>query len=135
MNNRALLTFLSGLGAGFALLLACGDDTPSSADAQVACDCPAAEAPLTAARFEIRTAPRVVPAGQPATQGTGCIAAAGEILISGGCFAEGTVPDVDLIQSNFDVGGGGNVWRCSWRNNTAADVMAEVQVKCLLPAQ
>lgn len=135
MNLRSASLFLAGAAAGVAALLSCGDDSPGTADAQPACDCPASEPPIAAARFEVRSQARTVPAGQTATQSAGCASTGGGILMSGGCLVVGTQPDVDLIQANFDVGSQGDGWRCSWQNNTATDVMAEVQIKCLMPAQ
>ncbi len=135
MHARTFVTFVSGLGFGVALLLACSDDAPGAADAQVACDCPAAEPPIAPARFEIRTASRTLLAGQSSTQGTGCANTGGGTLISGGCVVAGNTPDVDLIQAGFETGSDGEAWACAWQNNTAGDVVAEVQIKCLLPAQ
>jgi hypothetical protein len=138
--TRSIVLVLSGMVAGLALAMSCGDDSHGKvdaatdapkADAPAVCDCPPAERPL-AGRFVIVSQTQII-AGN-ATGGQATVCPTGAQVISGSCTTELGNPlrDVTLQQSGFytDPGGG---WHCEFRNNEAIPVTIKVSAICLKP--
>jgi hypothetical protein len=130
MKTPVLL--LAGAALGIAIVVACGDDSPTDADAAM-CDCPAAEPPL-AGRITIAPNATVALSAQSnVTWGRGCDE--GEILLGGSCLLETQDPEITLSESGVQtLPGLPPAWRCVWNNPTARDNVGEVRVICLAPA-
>lgn len=150
---RSLTLYTAGIATGLALVLACGDGT-GAVDAAVDAGKAPYEPPITAARYyRVRFAggPLVAPTRPTEVNNAACHA--GDILITGGCYAYyqgmadpplsgGDVNDVVLVESGPDrnVDGSGNVtpregWLCKWANpNARVGVMLEVEATCFKPA-
>jgi hypothetical protein len=138
---RSILLLVTGATSGIALILSCGDNLKSSADAAVDapkasdaapnCDCPAAEPPL-AGRFVRFHKTQIIGPNDFHTQSAGC--PAGAQLISGSCTQDEINPyrRLTLEQSGF-YKEGPNEWFCFFRNNEPRDVTIRVSVTCLLP--
>lgn len=137
-SSFVLLT--SGMAAGMALVLSCGDDSPGRVDAAVdapvvdapvTCDCPAAEPPL-AGRFVIVSNTTVIPSNDTGAQSALC--PEGSQVISGSCTTATLNPvrDVTLQQSGF-YEANPTVWSCLFKNNEAAPVTVKASVICLKP--
>jgi hypothetical protein len=136
MMNRHLRNFISFVaGAGFclALILSCGDQSPSDADA--ACNCAPAEAPLAGRAMEVEDTSTLPPANMSPFFGKGganVTCPAGSILLSGGCAASlGAVPDI-VVEASFPAL---TSWSCSFKNLTNESVPVRAIAKCLMPAQ
>lgn len=135
MNPTKLaVVFSTGVAFGFAVLMSCSDDAPGEADAQAACDCPAAEKPIVADRIVNVTNARSLAAGQRIFEGAQC--PQDGILLSGGCTATTAVslPDLMIAQNGPDQTGPNIAWLCEWQNNSTAAVEVQALVKCLVPA-
>jgi hypothetical protein len=135
MNNSSKISYLvAGVLIGVIMMLSCGDDSPTSADAAT-CDCPSAEPPLTGRVVEVMNTITLPPVTDPLDNGRGsegvnCPTDA--IVITGGCTAEvGQVPDI-VLQQSFPEGRG---WNCSWKNLSNQPVVVRVIARCLQPAQ
>jgi hypothetical protein len=136
----SIVLVLAGTAAGIALVMSCGDDAPTHADAAVdghaadapKCDCPASEPPI-AGRVVIVTQPQTIAANSRGGQGAAC--PVGSQLLSGSCTTEtgGTVRDVILEQSGF-YDANPRDWHCFFRNNEATPVTIKVSLICLTPA-
>lgn len=135
---KAIILCIASAFVGAVAVVACSDDSPSDADA-AACDCPAAEPPITASRLH-----RVDSAVQQAAVNTVSIPTAncpqGELLISGSCYIDADrTPRQVWVQSSGMLPSGasmdGGAWVCNFANNdltNTADVRA--QALCLRPA-
>lgn len=133
MTKRDLLMLATGALFGFALLLACDEDSPSNADAS--CSCPSAEPPLLGRIQEFERSTTLPPANMEpkfGKEGGGSECPAGGVLLSGGCAAAvGTVPDI-LIESSQPEGSNG--WSCRWKNLSNEPVAVRGIARCLMPA-
>lgn len=125
--------------AGALIVVACSDDTPHDADAAV-CDCPTAEAPITASRINrVESGYASVAPNDVGVPSVDCPAS--EVLISGGCEigVDNSAGRIVLAQSHprsVPVGGPSTGWSCFFRNDGgtgAAEVRAVAL--CLAPAQ
>jgi len=94
-RTKTLLWILSGLLAGIALMLACGDDATGHADAAVdaptdssdatACDCTGLEPAISPGRIYRERRTRKPSAGlEIVTQDASC--KAGDMVVGGGCY-------------------------------------------------
>ena len=127
---KTLIIALGGAAIACALILSCGDDGPGTADAQTACDCPAAEPPLSG-RI-VRVTETVALAAQDiGTSGASC--AAGATLIGGGCALQTLDKRINLTYASPDVGGA-ETWACSWNNPTTDANTGIATAICLMPA-
>jgi hypothetical protein len=125
--------------AGALIVVACSDDSPHDADAAV-CDCPAAEAPITASRVH-RVLDVNVSIAPNASGISSAVCPTGEILVSGGCeiAVDNSADRMVLMQSHpfaATAGAPATQWFCSWKNDAgtgAAEVRAVAL--CLAPAQ
>lgn len=126
---RVPIILLAGAACGIGLVLACGDDSPSDADAAV-CDCPASEPPLDgriAQRPEVTAA---IAANSDALQSNNCLL--GTTLISGGCTLQTPDPLITLSESGP---ADDRTWLCRWNNPTGNANVGVVKVICLTPAE
>jgi hypothetical protein len=127
MKSHSIVLVIAGVAAGIALTLACSD-SPHGADAAT-CECPAAELPL---------AGRIVNVESPATLapnsdgGAGALCPDGAIRLTGSCTAGGSVPNIVLQQSGYDIPADQN-WTCNWHNNLGISVAVKAVVTCLKP--
>ncbi len=127
-------TFILGAIAATSFLLACGDDTPATADAAAACDCPAAEPPLDG-RVVRRQSESTVLGGERKSRGSTC--EEGETLLSGSCNSPSTV-GLNLLRSGLNAQQDmetTRTWVCTWENENPLDPAEVVTtVICLTPA-
>jgi hypothetical protein len=129
--SRSLLLVAAGVALGALLVLSCGDDAPTDADAAApVCDCPAAEAPLSADRFEEKEQTVTIPAGETVTSGLVCDAPA--IFWSGGCDVQGTTPVDSFLTRSLPSTTTG--WQCTWKNPGGNEDTGIVRIVCLNPA-
>ncbi|MBX3156795.1 MAG: hypothetical protein KF773_12385 [Deltaproteobacteria bacterium] len=130
--GRSIVLVASGVVAGIAFVLSCSD-APGKADAAT-CDCPAAEPPLTASRYQVVSNIGDVPANGTGGQSVRC--PTGTLFLSGSCTTQllNPVRDVTLQQSGFYEASELGVWACSFRNNEATPVNIQATVVCLKPA-
>lgn len=135
-----VLLFTLGATFGAVVVVACGDDSPNDVDAadadDLTCDCAPAEPPL-AGRIVIQeiTAPVTLPAGGFGVQGLQCV---GGTLLTGSCRLNtlGPEPEVTLSEAGLDDRTPGVIaWQCVWNNPTPREIMGEVRVLCLMPAE
>ena len=133
---KPLVYVLVGAVSAAALVIACSDDSPGDADA-AACDCPAAEKPITASRLvrmdgiDIET----VSVGGGAAS---VICPAGGVVITGGCYTL-----TDPSGSGVSLSASGPLpastaaaigWQCEYgRNTSGSDATVRAQVTCLMP--
>lgn len=128
---KTLVSAISGAVLATALVLACSDDSPPSADAAV-CDCPAAEPPINDRVTTTRGTS--VPAPGPGTGLAIAMCPAGAKLLSGGCFVdEPTVNDITM--RGFGKMDGQEGYECRWLNNHSQAQMVHAEATCLVPAQ
>lgn len=154
--SHVVVLMLASAVAGMAVVVSCGDDGPTPADADAAaCDCEGFEPAISAERVYRRREAVVRPAGSDVDNSrVNCDA--GDVVIGGGCstIAAGTVydesrppsdsiggPDYAVLQSgprrfhdaNGDVTGTQEGWDCVFdaRANTTGDVRFEATVICL----
>jgi hypothetical protein len=131
MND--LLKILVGIALGITLVLSCGDDSPTPADAAV-CDCAPAEAPIASRIVQVVNTETLSPRSDPfmGRGGESVLCPPGALLLNGGCTATvGQVPDIVIEQSKPN----GQSWSCAWRNNSNEPVEVRVIANCLMPAQ
>jgi hypothetical protein len=124
------LIFGTGIFTGILFVLSCSDSSPRHADAaDAACNCPAAEPPITSARIVQIEASFTIPANTSQSPHS-VICPQNGIAVSGGCAANaGQLPKILLEQSiPGDTG-----WACSWSNTTNADIPVRAIVRCLVP--
>lgn len=129
---KAIVLCIASTLAGAVAVVACSDDSPSDADA-AACDCPAAEPPITSARLHrvdgtlTQAAPNTV---TPVS--AGC--PTGEVAISGGCFIDqDRTPRQVWVQASGSLSGG--AWTCNFVNNDLTNTAdTHAQVLCFVPA-
>jgi hypothetical protein len=122
---------ITGMLAGIILVLSCGDNSPSNADAAT-CDCPVAELPIAGRLVRINQT-TVIPPNTTDVASTGC--PPGGLLISGSCTD--TIPelaDLTLQQSGF-IRNDEQGWNCAFRNNNmTTSVTIKATAICLMPA-
>ena len=127
--TSSLVLLLAGMLAGIVLVLSCGDNSPSKADA-APCDCPAAEPPLGGRLVRVSTTDTVAPNTND-FQSVGC--PEGGLLISGSCTdAEPQRSELTLQQSGFhsdDTQG----WVCYFKNNGLIPITIKATAICLVP--
>jgi hypothetical protein len=127
---RSFALIIAGLLAGVIAVVSCSDDSPGHADA-AACECPAAEPPLSG---RIRQVTVMQPVGANANGGQVAVCPAGAQLISGGCGGPvGSLPDIVIRQSLPSDGSPG--WSCDVHNNELTPVTIRVVAFCLVPPQ
>jgi hypothetical protein len=136
MNTKSVPLLLSGLFAGIALVLACSDDAPRRADAaDASCQCPAAEAPITAERIQEDTKVYTIPANtKHFVAGVTCTASPleGAIILTGGCTAQLPVGgDAVLVENSVHSFG----WSCVWNNPSNVDIQVTAVIRCLTRAK
>jgi hypothetical protein len=130
ITNKITTLFL-GFVVGVVFVLSCsGDDSPAQVDAATQCDCPAAEPPL-AGRIVQRSAQRQIVA--MALDGASVSCDVGEVLLSGGCFANSTDSKFTL-HSSFQIPAAPRSWGCEFYNGTASPVTSTAYATCLKPA-
>ncbi|MBK9031547.1 MAG: hypothetical protein IPL61_09465 [Myxococcales bacterium] len=135
---KSILLLTAGTIVGVTIVVACSDDSPGDADAAV-CDCPAAEAPITASRVH-----RVDGDGTAGVNGVTFVAAVcpvGELFLSGSCYI-----DVDNTAREVFVQTAGatpaaadqeaRAWECHFQNDSlTATATVRAQALCLRPLQ
>ena len=127
---KSLALILAGAATATTLVVSCSDDSPGDADA-AACDCPAAEPPLTGRIVRIedrRTSMGVVPSSFAACP-------ANSTLLGGGCFTEGGERLTPRLIMSGEPSGGTNNFVCEWANPTMVEVTTVAWATCLNPAQ
>jgi hypothetical protein len=131
--GRSIVLVTTGAVAGIAFVLSCSDDSPGKADAAT-CDCPAAEPPLSASRYQLVDNISTVPAN--GTSIAGALCPSGTLFLSGSCTTQllNPVRDVTLQQSGFFDASELGTWSCLFRNNEATPVNVKATVVCLKPA-
>jgi hypothetical protein len=137
---KSILLMLSGVTAGIAFMISCGDnwhsgadaaDAPKTPDATPACDCPVAEPPL-AGRLVVVDVLELVDGNSQRSTNLSC--PPGAQVISGSCAVDNPIPDknVTLKESGFIQNPPG--WRCSYSNNETSQITYRVAALCLNPA-
>lgn len=126
--KRTVLAALSGAVLACALILSCSDDSPSDADAQVACDCPAAEAPL-AGRIVRVTETDAVPAEGFAAVTARC--APDAILLGGSCGLDQANNVITLNEARANPTS--EAFICVWNNPTMIANTGIAIAICLTP--
>lgn len=126
-------SLVGGVLAGVVLVLSCGDDSPSRADA-ASCECPASEPPISG-RVMNFDATLVIAANSRGAQGAAC--PQGATLLSGSCTTETLNPirDLTLEQSGFHEPETASGWMCFFKNNENMPVTVKATARCLVPAQ
>ena len=127
--NRTILAAISGAALACALILSCSDDSPSNADAQVACDCPAAEAPLSGRVVHV-TQTVALPAEDAASTTAFC--AEGGLLLGGGCNLEAGNSRITLARAATNQEP--QAFTCDWNNTTFTPNSGVATAICLMPA-
>lgn len=129
--NFHFASLVGGLLAGVVLVLSCGDDSPTRADA-ASCDCPASEPPLSGRITNIDVTQEIAPNSRG---GNGAACPADAVLLSGSCTTAVINPirNVTLEQSGFYESGNG--WHCEFKNNENTPVTIKATARCLVPAQ
>ena len=136
MNRRFLLGVTCGAAFAVAAVLACGDDSPGSADAAVdggQCECPASEPPLVNRIVRVTSnRGEILPIN---TGGAATACAQGAILLGGGCSLVdlNDIAKVQLIHNGPPVDGDPNAWVCRWFNAGTASVTGVATVNCYVP--
>lgn len=127
----SLVSLVAGMAAGAILMLSCGDDSPSKADAAT-CDCSAAEPSITG-RIMVVDQTQIIAANSRGGQGAKC--PQGALRLSGSCTTAQVNPgrDVTLEQSGFYQASDQVTWDCLFKNNEATPVTIKASVTCLLP--
>ncbi len=134
---KRLVSLLAAALAGAVVVVACSDDSPKDADA-AACDCPAAEAPLTATRMHRVDDGGTIAANSIADATAGC--PAGELFVSGSCYidTDNTAREVTLMYAGAlpsDATSEARGWGCRFVNRSAtATATYRAQALCLRPA-
>jgi hypothetical protein len=131
---RSVLLVTCGAIAGIAFVLSCSDNAPGKVDAAT-CDCPAAEPPITADRYQVVDVEQPIPANDTSGQSAGC--PAGTLFVSGSCEAKDEQPhDLVLQQSGFSFDQNRKLvgWHCEFKNNETFPITIKASVLCLKPA-
>lgn len=128
--TRTILAAISGAVLACALILSCSDDSPTEADAQVACDCPSAEPPL-AGRIVRVTQTVAIPAQGSAIVNANCSENA--LLIGGGCRVDQSNPGITLSNSAPEPDPNIEGFFCVWNNPGVANTGIATAI-CLTPA-
>lgn len=127
-----LFSLATGAALATGLFLSCNGDSPGDADAQVDCNCPAAEAPLEGRIMRVEDT-LLIPANSDGRSGVLC--PTGAVLLSGGCSVDdgGTnLRVVETLPSNLPLQG----WECRYRNFDAANPhTVRTYGLCLVPAE
>jgi hypothetical protein len=122
---------LAGATAAIALMIACGDDSPSGADAAV-CDCPAAEPPLEGRIVVISGSGDIPPNG---TGGGVASCPAGAVLLGGSCAIEeagGGAGDLLLVTAGrLPLNA---IYDCEWKSTRPTMSKGAATITCLVPA-
>jgi hypothetical protein len=138
---------MSGVVAGGAFILSCGDnlgvttittiadasvDGSMPVDAAPACDCPAAEPPL-AGRLVVVSNDRTIPANDKGIEGVGC--PPGARLITGNCTTNNptVIFNVTVREAGYYYGSPPSSWHCNFRNNEPTPVTFRASALCLKP--
>lgn len=130
--SRWILPTLAGIAVGATLVIACSDDSPSDADA-AACDCPAAEPPITGRVMSV-TSPTAIGANTSGSQVAQC--PAGAILLGGGCRLDLGVDDPQILISVAAPSTAiPNAFACQWVSTSSQTRTAVAEARCLVPAQ
>jgi hypothetical protein len=128
ITSSVALVF-AGMLAGIVLVLSCGDDSPSKADAAT-CDCPAAEPPIAGRLVRVSNT-QIVNPNSNAFASTAC--PRDGLLISGSCTNDtSSGPDVTLQQSGVYTDNEQG-WDCFFKNNSASPVTVKATAICLMP--
>lgn len=136
---RTLVLVASSALAGALVVVACSDDSPSPADADAgACNCPAAEPPINAARLHrVDGALGTVALASQLQVGVNC--PSDELLIGGSCYIEQdeTAQQVFLKEAGMgpkSASAAGVGWNCLYGNqSTVGTAMVRAQALCLRP--
>lgn len=126
--KRTILAALSGAILACALVLSCSD-SPSGADAQVACDCPEAEAPLTGRIVHVT---QTVPLPAEDRGLASAICAEGGIVIGGGCGLEAGNARITVALAAPQKEP--EAFNCDWNNSTLTPNTGIATAICLMPA-
>jgi hypothetical protein len=133
VNIRPILFALVGVAAGIALVVSCGHG-PSGADAADACNCPAAEPPLTGRVVRVSTTDNLPGNTDYANLRASC-PSADSVVLGGSCRLAATSSSVVLRESGIDDQTGADGWLCAFGNSSATLVSVTATVICLNPAQ
>ncbi len=133
MFSKTVLTLAAGFSAGLVTVMACGDDSPTAADAQDAttCNCPMAEPPIPP-RIAIVTQQMTLAANLRGGVAVSC--PENSILLTGSCTGVGGAVLADLRSAGI-IQADPNSWGCEWLNDTATPQEMVALAKCLMPAQ
>lgn len=127
---RSLAFFAIGLVVGIGVIIACSTESPPDADAAAACDCPAAESPLTD-RLVRYTFTQTIPPGTLAGP-VGANCNAGDLAVHGNCAASVFNGTMSLVNSGSY---NGIQWDCIYRNEDVNPHDATATVLCLIPLE
>jgi hypothetical protein len=134
MNARYLMAVFCGAVGALVVVVACGDDSPTMADAAVdaSCNCPAAEPPL------LNRIVRVEAAGTISAIGTGGASVGcpeGAIALGGSCslVEQNDIEQVRLIEAGHPEEDTPTDWSCRWFNGSNVQINAVAAVNCYLP--
>lgn len=131
--GKTFALVMSGAAFGIALVLSCSNG-PGKSDAAT-CDCPAAEPPITASRYQVVNTPVTIAANGSDAQDAGC--PGGTLFLSGSCgpVNPAMVLDVTLRQARFSLDQDNKPisWHCDWKNNEAFPVDFQASALCLKP--
>lgn len=138
---KPIVYIATGAALSAAIVVACSDDSPpriDAADAAAVCDCPAAEAPITAARM-VR-----VDAIETAATNTGAAPTArcptGSLLVTGSCYIDqdNTARELSLTHYGIqprDATMQPVFWECVFSNKSTTQTgVVRAQALCLIPA-
>ena len=134
--TKTILIGLAGAAIACALILSCGGDDQSgadalAADAQTACDCPASEPPLSG-RI-VRVTDTIALAAQDSNI-AGATCDSGAIVLGGGCDLETPDKNITIFQNTpAKPSGGVQGWTCQWNNPTTTANTGIVTAICLMP--
>jgi hypothetical protein len=132
--SKSIVALVVGFICGIVVVISCGDQTPTTADASVQqCDCPASEPPLAGRIVRVTNNEQILPMS---SDGVGVFCPIGTILLSGGCLARSTDPKYTLNSSNPGPDDDPNpvAWNCRFYNGTSAAVTSTAYATCLKPA-
>lgn len=119
---------IAGAVLGIGVIVACSDDSPGDADA-AACNCPAAEPPLTGRVVRTRgTGP--IDANGVGVAGAGCNG--GGILLGGSCRLMSGNRSIYLTEAGADVGGA-HLYYCKWSSASGVADTGIAEAVCLMP--
>jgi len=126
--KKTIASAMFGCVIGIGMVLACSDDSPSTADA-AECNCP--EPSLTDRIVREPATSVTLAPGSTDSQGRGC-STEGAILLSGSCRLQ-DAPSADLILIESGLSQDGTVWSCKWRNNGGLENTGLIVTTCLNP--